>query len=87
MQPNDAAARNSETVSVKEWIITSLIMMIPLVNLIMPFVWAFSSNTKSSKANYFRALLLLTLAGLVLYILFAGAVAGQLFRLLSSFNG
>lgn len=35
-----------EPVSVKEWVITLLIMVIPIVNLVMIFVWAFGSKQK-----------------------------------------
>lgn len=43
-------------------------MMIPLVNLIMMFVWAFSSNTNPNKANYFKAALILFVIYLVLVV-------------------
>ena len=46
---------NNDPVSVSEWIITTIIMAIPLVNIVMPFVWAFGSGTKTSKANFFKA--------------------------------
>ena len=37
----------------KEWILTLLVMMIPLVNIIFLFVYAFSGN-KESRKNLFR---------------------------------
>lgn len=58
-------------------------MMIPLVNLIMMFVWAFSSNTNPNKANYFKAALILFVIYLVLAVLavavviFGSAAANQ----------
>lgn len=55
-----------EPVSVKEWIIANIVMMIPVVNVIMMLVWAFSSNTNPSKANYFKAILLLFVIGIAL---------------------
>ncbi len=51
----------SETVSVGEWVGTTLLLMIPLVNLILIFVWAFGGGTKKSKSNYFKAYLLIML--------------------------
>ena len=33
-------------------------MMIPCVNIIMMFVWAFSSTEKKSKSNFFKAYLI-----------------------------
>ncbi len=44
-------------VSVGEWLITLLIASIPLVNIIMLLIWAFSGNTKLSKANWAKATL------------------------------
>lgn len=49
-----------EPISVKEWLIMSLIMIIPIVNIVMIFVWAFGSKEKKSKANYFKALLIIS---------------------------
>ena len=58
-----------EPVSFGEWMITMLIMMIPCVNIVMMFVWAFG-NGKKSKSNYFKASLVWALISIVLMILF-----------------
>lgn len=58
-----------EPVSIGEWIITMLIMMVPCVNLIMMFVFAFSSSTKKSKSNYFKAGLIMTGIIFVVYLI------------------
>ena len=47
-----------EPMTLGEWLITMLIMLIPCVNIIMAFVWAFSSKEKKSKSNYFKAWLI-----------------------------
>jgi hypothetical protein len=47
-----------EPVSIGEWMISILLMLIPCVNIIMIFVWAFGSGTKKSKSNYFKAALI-----------------------------
>ena len=57
-----------EPVSFGEWMITLLIMMIPCVNFVMMFVWAFG-NSKKSKSNYFKASLVWALIGIVITIL------------------
>lgn len=66
------------------WLVTSLIMMIPLVNLIMMFVWAFSSNTNPNKANYFKAALILfaivMAIYLVLVVVFLGSIAANQYQ-------
>lgn len=65
-QPNTEL---EEPITMGEWLITLLIMMIPCVNIIMMFVWAFSSNEKKSKSNYFKAALIVGGIALVLYII------------------
>lgn len=45
-------------VSLGNWMLTLLLTFIPLVNLIMLLVWAFSSSTPPSKANWAKAALL-----------------------------
>jgi len=76
---NNNAYYNSkvnEIVSLKEWLITMLVLCIPLVNIVMVFVWAFGSNTNPSKANFFKAYLVFMLIGIVLWFLFFGAIVG-----------
>ena len=51
--------QQAEVVSVKEWLITILIMLIPIVNIVMMLVWAFGQNTHPSKANFFKAQLIM----------------------------
>jgi len=72
---------NYKPVSVGDWMITYLLMCIPLVNIILLFVWAFGSNTPQSKANWAKASLLWILLAIIFYIivflgfaLIAGAV-------------
>lgn len=55
-----------EPVSMADWMVTTLIMCIPCVNIIMMFVWAFGSSAKKSKSNYFKAMLVWMLISIVL---------------------
>ena len=55
-----------EPMTLGEWLITMLIMLIPCVNIIMAFVWAFSSKEKKSKSNYFKAWLIYTQSQFIL---------------------
>lgn len=65
------AARESSPVSLGDWILTLIILAIPIVGLVMLFVWGFSSGTHPSKQNYCRAVLIFALIGFVLVFLFA----------------
>ncbi len=74
MEELEIQNQNRTVVTLGDWIITLLIMMIPIVNFIMLFVWAFSSSTPQSKANWAKASLIFMLIGLILVILFWGAL-------------
>ncbi|MHA7965859.1 hypothetical protein ACX93W_17195 [Paenibacillus sp. CAU 1782] len=65
-------------ISMKEWMLTLLIMIIPIVNVIMMFVFAFGEGNPSKK-NYFKASLLFAAIILGIYVIFAILFAGALF--------
>jgi len=58
--------------SLGDWLITFIVLAIPLVNIVMLFVWGFSSSTNPNKANFCKAYLILALIGIVLFFLFGG---------------
>lgn len=69
-------ANLSETVTLKDWLITLLILCIPFANIVMMFVWAFGSNVKPSKKSYFQAALIFAAVSIVLFfILFVAILA------------
>jgi cell division protein FtsW (lipid II flippase) len=59
----------SQPMSVGDWFVTILITAIPIVGLVMLFVWAFSSDTNISKANWAKATLIWYLVGIVIAVL------------------
>jgi len=69
-----SAIVHDEPTSVGEWIITLIITGLPLIGLIMLFVWAFGSTTSTSKANWAKAALIIYAVLIVLGILFGGAL-------------
>lgn len=56
-------------VSVGGWIGVFLLSCLPIVSIIMLFIWAFSSSTKKSLKNYARAVLIMALIAIVLVII------------------
>ncbi len=64
------AEREAAPVSLGDWVVTLLILAIPLVNIIMLFVWGFADGTHPSKPNFCRAYLIWMLVGLVIFMLF-----------------
>lgn len=65
-------------ISVGEWLITYLLLSIPLVNIVMLFVWAFGSSTHPSKANWAKASLIWVAIATVLYIVVLGSIIAAL---------
>jgi len=64
-------ARESSPITLGDWIITLIVLAIPIVGIVMLFVWGFSSGTHPSKQNYCRAVLIIALAMFVLFFMFA----------------
>jgi ABC-type multidrug transport system permease subunit len=64
------AEREAAPVSPGDWFVTLLILAIPLVNIVMLFVWGFADGTHPSKRNFCRAYLIWMLIGLVIFTLF-----------------
>jgi hypothetical protein len=73
--------------SVGGWLLTMLIMCVPLVNIVMIFVWAFGSKTNKSKKNYFIAALIMAAIGIILSIVFAATISATINELLQQMNG
>ncbi len=46
---------NNEPVTVGDWLLTYFLLSLPVVNLIMLFVWAFNQSEKQSKSNWAKA--------------------------------
>lgn len=61
---------NYKPMTVGDWIITFIIQAIPLIGLIMLFVWAFGDGTHPSKKTWAQALLIFALVMFVLAIIF-----------------
>lgn len=73
--------------SVGGWLLTRLIMIVPIVNIVMPFVWAFGSKTNKSKKNFFIAALIWAAIWIVLGIIFAASIVGVINNLLQQMSG
>lgn len=67
--------KNTRTLGVGEWMITILFYLLPVLNIIMMIIWAFSSRGNVHRRNLSRACLLwilLLLLGFVVAITVAG---------------
>lgn len=65
---NSPNTNNAPIMSIKDWLITLIIMMIPIVNLVMMIVWAINAKNPS-KRNYFIASWILFAIIMALYLI------------------
>lgn len=72
--PQNPSQRPAAPVSVGEWFVTMLLMIIPLVNLILLCVWGFGGNAHPSKANWAKATLIWMVIGIALSLFFASSI-------------
>ena len=61
--------RNVPVVKTGEWVLTYLITAIPLIGIIMLFVWAFGGSANANKANWAKAALILAAIVIGIYVL------------------
>lgn len=87
MQNNTYQPQTEPTndVSMKEWLLAMFIQLVPIVNIVMVFVWAFSKSTKKSKSNFFKAQLVFALIMSAIAILIAILGSTMLVGMIKSF--
>lgn len=78
--------QDTSVMKVSDWFITIFITAIPLVGLIMLFVWGFSSSTNQAKANWAKAMLLWYLVLIILYVFIAIVFGAAMFGGMSNFD-
>ncbi|MBU3192046.1 hypothetical protein KPL51_21325 [Clostridium bowmanii] len=66
---------NSQPMTLKDWIFTYLLLLIPIANIVLMFVWAFGKDVNQSKKTYFQAMLIMSGVAIVISVLFAGALS------------
>ncbi|MCX7842297.1 MAG: hypothetical protein N2489_04400 [Clostridia bacterium] len=57
-----------------------LLLAIPLVNIILLFVWSFGGNVNLNKKNFARASLLLFVIVFAIYLIVGASILGALFK-------
>ena len=70
--------------SIGQWIITLLIMVIPIVNIIMLFVWAVGSTENPNRKNWAIAQLIFMAIGVVIWILLFSTFMGMMSGMMGS---
>ena len=80
-QRYDNFEKTSNEMTVGDWLITMLILIIPIVNIVMLFIWGFGNP--DPRRNYARSSLIWMAICIVLMLIFYGVVFAFIF---SSFN-
>jgi len=70
--------QNRNIVTTGDWVISILLLIVPVVQIVAPFVWVFSRSTPLSKKNFGKAILILWLVSIVLILLFWGSIMAML---------
>lgn len=68
--------------SVGQYILTFILLGIPLVNIILLFVWSFGSDVNLNKKNFCRAVLIIGIISIGLSIILGSVIAGIVTELL-----
>ena len=76
--PTMMSETENKPVSIGEWIVTFIILGIPLLNVIMLIVWALGATTHPSKKSYAQAILIIFGVLVLMGIVVGLAVPGVL---------
>lgn len=67
---------NKSVMTMGEWLVTLLVMLVPCVNIIMMFVWAFGNGNENRK-NFCKAnLIMQVIQAVIIIILYVTIFAG-----------
>ena len=77
-----AKGRDKNFVSIWFWLLSMLVMAIPLLNIIMTLIWAFTGDNEARK-NYFKAVIVVfcLFIGLTVFLLSLGMLPAILDKL------
>ena len=62
--------QDKSVVTIADWMLTVFITALPLIGIVMLFVWAFGNHTNVNKANFAKASLILYAIGIAVSIFF-----------------
>ncbi len=87
-QNNGAGTDPREKVyGVGGWLGSMVVLCIPIVGIVMMFVWIFSSKVNKNKKNFAIAALILTVIGIVLSIILSASIIAFVNDLLNQMGG
>ena len=69
-------AGQNAVISTVEWFGTLIVLIVPILGIVLYFIWAFGSGGNPNRRNYCRAALIMMAISLVLGIIFSVVFAG-----------
>ena len=66
---SDANKEKAPIVSIGEWVASKFLLLIPVVNIIFLFIWAFNNSENKNKSNWAKATLIVYILRVFIYIL------------------
>jgi len=73
--PRSQATENGEVpMTLGDWMLTLLLLYLPIVNIVMLIIWSVDSKTSTTKKHFAWATLIFMAIGIVLSIIFSGIV-------------
>jgi hypothetical protein len=64
--------------SVGQWIVTMILMVIPIVNIVLLIVWGFGNGDNPNRKNWAIAQLIVMAVGVVIWILMFSTIVGMM---------
>ena len=74
-------------VSVGEWLLSTVLVLMPVVGFILALVWAFSSETAKAKQNWAKAMLIIKVVGIIFAALSVATIGVAFVRALQGLSG
>ena len=84
--PQQYGGMDTSPMSMGDWVLTILAMMIPCAGIILYFVWAFGKNGNINRRNYCRAALVIELVIIILSIIVMVIFGAALFTAYPSYG-
>ncbi len=66
----------SEPLRVGQYIGMLLLMLVPILSIVLLFMWSFGGSVNPNKKNFARAMLIVSAIGFVFSLIFGGALVG-----------
>lgn len=73
--PQQPVRQSDASLTLGTWVVTVLLSCIPIVGIIMLFIWGFDSTTAPARRNYARAMLIWKAVAIVILLVCGSALA------------